>query len=144
MDRLREKIEQANYITPELQQQYTDLFTQEIERSTDQEYFFARLTVSDRFGAKHAKWAECLMKGNWAVYYRTLDGENIGMYTNVGDAETPQWDYREDLPNTVKRQIEDEVVASRADGYEKKIAVLAEKQLAMDDRTALQRNFDAL
>ncbi len=144
VDRLREKLEQSNYVTPELQQQYTDLFLDEIERSTDQEYFFARLIVTDRFGAKHAKWAECLMKGNWSVYYRTLDGKNIGMYTNIGDAQTPHWGYLEELPDSVKRQIEDEVIATRVEDYDKKVAVLAEKQLAMDDRSALQRNFDAL
>jgi hypothetical protein len=144
IERLREELQQSNFVTPELQQQYTELFLSELERSANQQYFYARLIVSDRYGAKYAKWAECLMKGNWAVYYRTLDGKNIGMYTNLGDIDTPRWGYREELPSSIQKQIEDEVVASRPEDYEAKLAVLAEKQTIVDDRTVWQKNFDAL
>ena len=144
IERLREELDQSNFVTPQLTQKYTALYLSELERSADQEYFYARLVVSDRYGAKYSKWAECLMKGNWAVYYRTLDGKNIGMYTNLGDVNTPSWGYREELPTSVQKQIEDEIVATRPEDYEAKLAVLAEKQINIDDRTNWQRNFDAL
>lgn len=144
IDRLRERIEQASYVTPELQEMYASIYLDELQRAADQQYFYARLVVTDRFGAKHAKWAECLMKGNWAVYYRTLDGKNIGMYMNLGDASMPVWGYREDLPPSVRKQLEDEVIASRVPDYQEKVAVLAEKELAQDDRSIVQRAFDSL
>lgn len=144
VERLREEVERAKFVTPELQNSYTDLYLQELRIAASQEYFFARLIVTDKYGAKYAKWAECLSMGNWGVYYRTLDGKNIGVFENLGVPEAPQWGCREDLPAATQKQIEEQVFASRTEGYEEKIQVLAEKQVAMDNETPLQRVFDSL
>ena len=53
-------------------------------------YFFANLPVTDKFGSPHLKWAECLMIGNWAVYYRTLDGKHIGTLRGSRQYRHPQ------------------------------------------------------
>jgi hypothetical protein len=90
-------------------------------------------------------WAECLMQGNWSVIYRTLDGKNIGEYTNLAPAgEQVRWGFREDLPQDVKAQLEQKVFASRVEGFEEKIAVIAAKQLATQEDTAFQEAFSSL
>ncbi|HNT87172.1 MAG TPA: hypothetical protein PKL84_04845, partial [Candidatus Hydrogenedentes bacterium] len=144
VERLREEVQRAKFVTPEMQNTYTDLYLQELQIAATQEYFFARIIVTDRFGAKYAKWAECLSKGNWAVHYRTLDGKNIGSFENIGTPEAPHWGCREDLPAAAQQQIEEQIFAARVPGFEEKIQVLAEKQVAMEDGTPLQRAFDSL
>lgn len=144
VEQLREQVQQAPYVTAELQNAYTDLYLQELRIASTEAYFFARIIVTDKYGAKYTKWAECLSKGNWGVYYRTLDGTNIGSFENTGTAETPQWSYRENLPNDVKKQIESDIIASRTEGFEEKVSVLAEKQIELQEGTPLQRAFDSL
>lgn len=144
VEQLREQLKQAPYVTPELQNMYTDLYLKELEIASSQEYFFARIIVTDRYGAKYSKWAECLSKGNWAVYFRTLDGKNIGSFENVAKGGAVQWSYREGLAPAVVKQIEEQIVASRVPDYAEKVQLLAEKQLDMEDGTPLQQAFDSL
>ncbi len=92
---LREKAAQSNWVSPELQEEYSTLYLSELEIARSNEYFFAKVSVTDELGTKTSKWAECLMRGNWGVYYRTLDGKNIGVYENVGTSDTPRWGFRE-------------------------------------------------
>ncbi len=141
---LRDKVADAKWVAPALQNAYTELYLKELEIASCQEYFFARLAVTDEFGNKTKKWAECLMNGNWSVNYRTLDGKNIGIYLNQNSADTPLWDLKEDYPARVKKEIEDSIVASRVEGFEEKVRILAEKELAAQDGTEWQRNFDSL
>ena len=86
------------------------------------------------------------MKGNWAVYYRTVDGKNIGSYENLSPGEpTPLYGFRETLPDTVQKQIESEVVASRGEGYQEKLKALAEKQVVSEGNdTPFQKVFNSL
>lgn len=144
VEQLREQLQQAPYVTPELQNLYTDLYLQELQIASSQEYFFARITVTDRYGARYSKWAECLSKGNWAVYYRTLDGKNIGSYEDTVAGDAVQWGYREDLAPAVVKQIEEQIIASRVPDYLEKVQLLADKQLAMENATPLQKAFDSL
>lgn len=141
---LRDKLNDTNWVTPELQQAYTNLYVKEMALAQSQEYFFAKLTVTDQYGSKVQKWAECLMQGNWSVAYRTLDGKNIGSFENVGTATTPVWGYREDLGNDSKLAIENRIVSSRVPDWMEKVTLLAGKQIAMDGETGFQRAFGSL
>ena len=131
-------------MTPELQQEYTNLYLKELQIGQAQEYFFAKLTVTDQYGTKTQKWAECLMQGNWAVAYRTLDGKNIGSFENVGTTEAPVWGYRENLPEDVKKSTEDKIIANRVADWQEKVTVLAQKQIAMDHQTGFQKAYGSL
>jgi len=95
-------------------------------------------------GIKTAKWAECLMRGNWGVYYRTLDGKNIGVYENLGTSDTPRWGFREGLPIEAQKAVESTVVSCRVADYQVKVQQLAQRELAAKDGTSFQRNFDSL
>ncbi len=141
---LRDKAAQTNWVSPELQEAYSTLYLQELEISRSNEYFFAKLTVTDELGTKTAKWAECLMRGNWGVYYRSLDGKNIGVYENVGTNDTPRWGFREGLPADAQKGIETTIISSRVADYQDKVEKLAHRELAAKDGTGLQRNFDSL
>ena len=144
VERLREELANAKYVTPEFQNRYTDLYINELRIAAARDYFFARIPVTDQFGNRVLKWAECLMNGNWSVYYRTLDGKNIGVYQNVAVSGAPEWGFREDLPARSQREIEERVIAARVPGYKDRIQVLAQKEVMAQEGSTLQRNFDSL
>lgn len=145
VESLRSRAAQANWVTPELQQDYTNIYLEELAVSQASEYFFARLGVRDEYGNRAFKWAECLMQGNWGVLYRTLDGKNIGVFTDLSNGEgAVRWGYKEDFSKQSVRELEDRIIASRVDDWESKVAILAEKQLAAQEGTSWQRNFESL
>ncbi len=145
VESLRNRIESSNWVSPELQEDYSRLYLREMEIAQGSDYFFAKLRVTDEFGNKTAKWAECLMQGNWAVIYRTLDGKNIGEYINLAAPGEPvRWGFRESLGKDAVSQLEQKIFANRVEGFEEKIAVIATKQLASEDGNAFQRAFDSL
>jgi hypothetical protein len=141
---LRDKVSESSWVTPELVNAYTSLYLTELQIAAAQEYFFARLAVRDNFGNQVFKWAECLMQGNHSVYYRTLDGKNIGIFRNLGETQSPRWGFDETLSEVVRKEVENRVIASRVEGFEQKVAVLAQKEVAAQQGTAFQRAFDSL
>jgi predicted nucleic acid-binding Zn-ribbon protein len=141
---LREAVARENSVTPALQNAYTELYLTELQIAASQEYFFAKIPVTDKYQSRVNKWAECLMQGNWAVYYRTLDGKNIGVYENISSTESPMWTFRESLPTPAQKEIEARIFASRADDWAEKVQVLAEKELDLQENTAFQVTFDSL
>ncbi|HRK23159.1 MAG TPA: hypothetical protein PLX06_15175, partial [Fimbriimonadaceae bacterium] len=119
---LKDKASAANWVSPDLLDEYSSLFVTELEISQSREYFFAKLPVVDRFGTNSNIWAECVMNGNHGVYYRTLDGAHIGVYQNVaadGPAKYTFIDMKTDSPQA--RQVEAEIFASRTPGFEEKL-----------------------
>ena len=119
-------------------------YLRELELARSSEYFFANVSVTDRFGHRSLKWAECLMRGNWAVYYRTLDGANIGSFENIGTAEVPQWGFREDMPEEVRLSIEANIVSARIPDFESQAQLLAERELAGQEGNVWQRTYSSL
>ncbi|NLV41739.1 MAG: hypothetical protein GXY15_11000 [Candidatus Hydrogenedentes bacterium] len=141
---LRDKAAAAKWVDPALQEEYASFYMREMEIARSNEYFFARLPVTDSLGVTTQKWAECLLRGNWGVYYRTLDGKNIGVYENLGTVDAPKWGFREALPVDAQKAIEATVVANRVPDYQNKVQMLAERQVASENGTPWQRNFDSL
>ncbi|MGC8846397.1 MAG: hypothetical protein ACP5QY_11160, partial [Candidatus Hydrogenedens sp.] len=135
---LRQRAESSNWITPELQNEFTRLYLDEIEIGKIQEYFYAKINVKDSLGTPVNKWAECLMKGSWGVYYRTLDGKNIGVFQNLKpQAITPVWGFQEGLPPNVIAQIEQEITSARPADFEQVVVKLAEKQLSSEPKSTI-------
>ncbi len=144
VEALREKAAQAMWVTPELQNEFTELHLKENELARSNDYFFARLPVTDRYGHSEKTWAECLMRGNWGVYYRTLDGKNIGSYENIGDSVTPRWGFKENLPEEVKSSIEAYIINARVPDFEGQIQVIAERELENHEDTEWQLIYSSL
>ncbi len=144
VQQLREKAAASNWVSPELQEEYTSMYLRELEIARSNEYFFAHIQVTDQFGSKVQKWAECLMRGNWGVYYRTLDGQNVGVFENTGTTDTPKWSFREDLPEESRKGLEATIIASRVKDFQNKVQMLAEREIASQGGTSWQRNFDSL
>ena len=144
VEALREKAAQAMWVTPELQNEYTDLHIKENDVARANDYFFARIPVTDRYGHNAETWAECLMRGNRSVYYRTLDGNNIGTYENIGSAETPRWGFKETLPEEMQKSIEAEIVSARVPDFEGQVQAIAERELAGREGTQWQLVYSSL
>lgn len=144
VEQLSSQIAGSNWVSPEMMREYTSLFLKELEIAESREYFFASIPVEDRYGGRHMKWAECVMNGNWSVYFRTLDGRHIGIYENVGTAETPNYTFVQFLPSAVEKSIETQIVNSRTPGWESKVRLLADKQELIGSETDWQRWFSSL
>ncbi len=146
VDSLKAKVDDAKWVAPELLSDYTNLYLKELDIAACTAYFFAHIPVTNKINEREVKWAECLMKGNWAVYFRSLDGKNIGSYENTAQfGETPHYEFRELLPGPIQKQIEDEIFASRTPGFENKVKALAEKQTIMEGpETQFQKVFNSL
>jgi hypothetical protein len=144
VEQLTNQVGGSNWVDPDMMREYTSLFLKELEIAESREYFYARIPVEDRYGGRHMKWAECLMNGNWSVYYRTLDGKHIGIYENVGTAQTPEYAFVQFLPAAVEKSIETQIVNSRTPGWEEKVRLLADKQELITSETEWQRWFSSL
>lgn len=141
---LQEKLKSAQWVTPELLEEFTTLYTDELEIASTRAYFFARIPMEDRFGITHMKWAECVMNGNWSVFYRTLDGANIGTYENVAQSGPPVYEYRAMLPQDVQKSIENTIISARTPDYEAQVLALADRQAELEVKTHFQRVFDSI
>ncbi len=144
VETLREQLSGSKWVTPALQDAYTDLYLKELAIAQSQEYFYSKIPVVDSYGSRVHKWAECLMNGNNSVNYRTFDGKNIGVFSNMGTGEDTAWGFMEDLSPSAKKEIEDKIVANRVDGFEEKVQALAERQISLEDETGMQRAFSSL
>lgn len=140
---LREKVQRAKWVSPQLLNEYTDLYLDELEISNAREYFFAKIPVKDNLGVTYEKWAECLMNGNWSVYFRTIDGNNVGSYENIAASGPAQYEFREDLPPGIRGDIVNEIQSARPENYQETIAVLKEKQAVYEPKTKFQRTFES-
>jgi peptidoglycan hydrolase CwlO-like protein len=141
---LKNDVQSASVVTPEHLNRYAELNEREMNIARTREYFFAKIPVKDRYGVTRQKWAEALMNGNWSVYFRTLDGKEIGVYEQVQGSNPPQYAFRQFLPPATEKQIEQEIIAARTPGYEQKINALAQREITMQDKTGVQRVFDSL
>jgi hypothetical protein len=141
---LREKAASAPWVTPALLEAYTSMYLKEMEIASSQEYFFAKVPVTDKLGTRTRKWAECLMQGNWAVRFRTLDGENVGSFENVGTAANPQWGVKEFADPAAQREVAALIAAKRTPNFEEAVALLIEKEKKAQGSSDRQRKFDSL
>lgn len=141
---LQQRLDRAPWVSPDLVRDFTSLFMTELEIAANRSYFFAQVPTRDRFGVTQLKWAECLMNGNWSVYYRTLDGQNVGTYENVAQTGVPDYAFRDADAGPMRDGIEQTVMAARPQDFEQKVQVLAQKQGILETKTPFQRVFDSL
>jgi hypothetical protein len=141
---LRTQVQAAPYVTPAVLEAYTSLYLKEMEIAQAKEYFFARIPVTDSLGTLTRKWAECVMQGNWSVRYRSIDGQNVGTFENLGTSESPKWGVKEDYLPAAQREIAASVEAARTPNFEQAVAVLMEKEKIQQGGTTFQKNFDSL
>ncbi len=141
---LRDKVARAKWVDPQLLDEYTNLYLAELGIASSREYFFARIPIHNQLGSINFKWAECLMNGNWSVYFRTIDGKHLGSYENAAGSGPPRYEFRENLPGGIRSDILDAIKAGRVENYKEKIAVLRQKQKIYDTKSKYQVDFDSL
>lgn len=144
VEALRNQVGESKWVTPSLQDAYTGLYLKELEIAQSQEYFYSKIPVVDAYGSRVHKWAECVMQGNHEVVYRTFDGQNIGVFTNLGTGESPAWGFNEEFAPAAKKELEARVFASRVPDFEAKIQALAEREYSMEGDTEFQKVFSSL
>jgi hypothetical protein len=141
---LRDKIAAAKWVDPQLLDEYTSLYLSELAIASSREYFYARIPVQDQLGNTMYKWAECLMNGNWSVYFRTLDGSIVGSYENVAGSGPPQYEFRQDVQQEMRADIVAAIESARPEDWEEKFKLLKEKEKIYEAKTDLQRDYDSL
>ena len=141
---LRDKVARAKWIDPQLLDEYTNLYLAELGISSSREYFYARIPIHDQLGNIIYRWAECLMNGNWSVYFRTIDGKHVGSYENAAGSGPPRYEFRENLPGGMRSDIFDAIKAARPEDYKEKIAVLEQKQKIYETKSKYQVSFGSL
>jgi len=144
VEALRSQVGESKWVTPSLQDAYTGLYLKELEIAQSQEYFYSKIPVVDAYGSRVHKWAECVMQGNHEVVYRSFDGQNIGVFTNLGTGESPAWGFNEEFAPAAKKELEARVFASRVPDFEAKIQALAEREYSMEGDTEFQKVFSSL
>jgi len=144
VERLRSEIDAENWVDPALLREYTALYLKELDIANSREYFYAKIPVTSRYGAPGAMWAECVMNGNWSVYYRTIDGKHLGVYSNVAEEGPPRYEFQERLPGALAKEVEETIMITRPEDYERKMQILVEKQTVADSRTHAQAIYDSL
>ena len=144
VEELRDAVADARWVTPSLQEGYANLVETELEIAAKEIFFFANLPVLNKLDLPSKKWAECLMRGNHAVYYRTLDGTNTGVFKDVSESSEPEWRFVEDLPSEALKDIEATLVGARTSGFEKNKSFLQAKEMEAKDESKIQRVFGSL
>lgn len=144
VERLRANVTAANWVDPDLLRDYTSLYLDELAIADAREYFFAKIPVTDRFGTDSMVWAECVMNGNWSVYYRTIDGKHIGVYQNTAKEGAPRYEFVESIPASLRNEVDGTIMAMRPEGFEEQLQMLVQKQEVGASKTPLQRVYDSL
>lgn len=121
--KLRGELEQENWVRPELLEEYTQLYLEELEMAAQEDYFLAKIPLVEKKQPVR-KWAECVSVGNRMVYFETLDKNFTGVCrnTNPGGA-IPRYELLVDLPRAELMQIRDIMAQYRPEDYEERIRV---------------------
>jgi len=141
---LRDKIAQAKWVDPQLLDEYTSLYLAELAIASSREYFFARIPVQDTLNQTYYRWAECLMNGNWSVYFRTIDGNTVGSYENTAGSGPPQYEFRQDIQSGLRGDIVNALESARPEDWKEKFQVLREKQKIYEAKSNLQRDYESI
>ena len=131
---LREKLAQSDWVYPELMGEFNDLYREQLELATTQRWFLVQLGVDTPDG-KERKWAECVNQGLWTVYFRTLDGKNVGQCVNTSLAGVPDYQLVTEIGKALKQQIIDTVVSARPVDFEERVTAVAGQAVLAKKRT---------
>jgi len=121
--KLRDELEQENWVRPELLEEYTQLYLEELGMAAQEEYFLAKIPLMEK-KTPVMKWAECVSIGNRMVYFETLDKQFTGVCRNTNPAGAiPRYQLVVDLPRSEETQIRDIMAQYRPEDYEERIKV---------------------
>lgn len=145
IEELKAKVSAANWVSPALLDEYTQLYLLELAISESTEYFFAKIPVKDRLGIVYHRWAECLMNGSKSVYYQTINGKNVGIYQNMNAEVGPrQYAFVEELPQKQRQEIVEIIESARIEDFDEKVAILEGKQALVETGRGIRRTFGSL
>jgi hypothetical protein len=121
--KLRDELEQENWVRPELLEEYTQLYLEELTMAEQENYFLAKIPLTEKKQSV-MKWAECVSLGNRMVYFETLDKGFTGVCRNANPGgAVPRYELLVDLPRAELMRIRDVMEQFRPADYEERIKV---------------------
>lgn len=131
VQQLRNELENNNWVSPELLEQYTELYLEEVRIATQESYFLARIPLEED-GKTVMKWAECVSIGNRLAYFETLDRKYTGVCRNTNpEGAIPRYELQVDLPRTELMEIRDIMAQYRPQDYEERIRTQLGEQVEL-------------
>jgi hypothetical protein len=119
--KLRDELENSNWVRPELLEQYTQLYLDELRMATQENYFLAKIPLEENRKSV-MKWAECVSIGNRMTYFETLDRNFTGVCRDTNpQGPVPRYELLVDLPRAELMKIRDIMAQYRPQDYEQRI-----------------------
>jgi len=119
--RLRDELENSNWVRPELLEECTQLYLEELRMATQEDYFVAKIPLLEN-KKPVMKWAECVSIGNRLTYFETLDRKFTGICRNTNpQGAVPRYELVVDLPRGELMEIRDIMAQYRPQDYEERI-----------------------
>jgi len=120
-EKLREELQNSNWVKPELLGEYTQLYLEELTVATQEKYFLAGIPLVEN-KKPVMKWAECVSIGNRQTYFETLDRKFTGVCRNANpQGSVPRYEFIVDLPREELTRIRDLIAQYRPANYEELI-----------------------
>jgi hypothetical protein len=135
--KIRDELENSNWVRPEMLEEYTQLYLEELQMATQENYFIAKLPLVER-NRTVMKWAECVSIGSRLTYFETLDKNFTGVCRNVNpEGAVPRYELLVDLPRAELMEVRDIMEQFRPEDFEERIrAQLGEEVELVGRRSA--------
>jgi hypothetical protein len=119
--KIRDELESSNWVRPEVLEEYTQLYLEELQMATQENYFIAKLPLVEK-NKEVMKWAECVSIGNRLTYFETLDKKFTGVCRNTNpEGAVPRYELLVDLPRTELMEVRDIMAQFRPEDFEERI-----------------------
>ena len=119
--KIRDELENSNWVRPELLEEYTQLYLEELQMATQENYFIAKIPLMEK-NKEVMKWAECVSIGNRFTYFETLDRKFTGVCRNTNpEGAVPRYELLVDLPRTELMEVRDIMAQFRPEDFEERI-----------------------
>ena len=119
--KIRDELENTNWVRPEVLEEYTQLYLEELRMATQENYFIAKIPLVEK-KKDVMKWAECVSIGNRFTYFETLDKLFTGVCRNVNpEGAVPRYELLVDLPRAELMEVRDIMAQFRPEDFEERI-----------------------
>ena len=119
--KLKNELDNSKWVRPELLEEYTQLYLEELQIATQEKYFIAKIPLVEK-KKEVKKWAECVSIGSQLAYFETLDRTFTGVCRNTNpEGPVPRYEFIVELPRTELMEIRDIMAQYRPEDYEQRI-----------------------
>ena len=132
--KIRDELESSNWVRPEVLEEYTQLYLEELQMATQENYFIAKLPLVEK-KKEVMKWAECVSIGNRLTYFETLDRKFTGVCRNANpEGAVPRYELLVDLPRADLMEVRDIMAQFRPEHFEERIRAQLGDEVEVEGR----------